>query len=1700
MSIYTGQSTNNYGDIKLGNKSFNYVIHNNIVIWPPLTNYLFWYQQAEEPSVSSSRAYSFAAKEEDFTLYIRSTDSTYRKAYNFKIVDCPDWLIINNGSELVTIDPSFVPDQEKCDVKLSCHINSNPSKESRTESVKFVQLNDDYTETGATFSISFTQSFDYASGKPDYTSNRDDWVNAEFYTDESFTIRTYEYTGASQTNGSTTVYFLIRGTVSTIAGETSETLFGENGETLTVDDIIVSTIAPEDGQSEYIKDVSSVVYLGSGHWKATINWKDNTSSSGGVEYSIDNVEFSPKKAPAEGGEQVVTFDIYQSSDAGDRQVYLWIHVPESSDYDGYGYGGDIILKQDGGNHSEKTAFGDEYMIAGEYGAMNQIYNPNWQSDGTVDDAWFKIKYDSTFKKYKTTVTWYPQTTTNTYSIKLKEDSFSVDSTGTNTHTLNFNIYKVEGSADERKNELAVCFIEGEHGVWEKVGSPIGLVDGITQEGIEGGTTTQIINQNDGAVSISDNSSWIHTNIFPFFGSNGTWEWTYKVDANPKSDSGYKISELSYPSSVAATAGTYSVRFKVTSGESNSNERVYNYAIKYTPNASNEASVSANYRISQSGSTDAQNTAYHDDIPSSSFTTNISNLKYASVNTSSHIYTFTLTTTDNNNYDSSNIVSTSITNTNMSLSSDAPTQVVDDNDEVSEYLVNFTMTAVGYNYYKGVSKDISFTILLSSHSTSVSGSITQLGKDSVQASSTTTITSVDSSKISFKTDDTNIEAGLRSIKWNSSNSRFDGVLYFTPYDETDNYEFDASVNGSYADTVYLPNTAGTYKLYACWTYDISSTKVTISGYYDNALKDLHTYPIPYTGDESYFDEYNIDWYYLDPAPDAFFNYYNDASISVDKNTSTSRLSAELTFETLSCPEDFQKTITIIQEAAESYEYTYKQTDAVYIDYKDGKVISGSVTIKCSRSDGTIPDIQINSITSGFSVVTTSKNSDGYTIIVTSSRNKTSATACVVSIGILDQDQLLLVGSLDANTYQYGYNFALNPTSYTFTKSSTYSQFATIKSTKELPGGESSTLDYSYVSSASWLSFSGGRFVASGTSTTQRTGYVTFTQEYTGLTVSFAGTQTGYSDADFSTTSLDLYVENSTIDVNSVTFTSKINNTAAPPSAKWDSSTISGTLSITNNGSGSYTVKVTNYGVLSGKTAKTSSITISNSSGTLGTISVTQHALFFSASSSTNQSSGSITLGSATNSQSSLTIYNYIDGSTDTTHLGTASGFSSVYFTIIAISSSSVTARTDTDNTTGSPITATCTVNQRCGGVNTGLSFDILLSQSSVSGSISTSAIDFNYDTSVYRSVSGSGTITAQVTSGSSWLSTSVSGSTVTFTAKGGNSSYLNANNAAVLYGSSISPYTGAVTVYCDGTSIGTISCTQHSFALNTKALTLSPDAQSISVVTSSYKDKTSGHGYSLSTTSTAWILDSCTRVNANTSGNYRTGYVTIKQNDSLLTQMVKIVQNGYSINSSISSGSAIHFYTEGDGTKTSTMTLNTITESGTTSSSPTFTISNSASWLSVSQSGSTISFTPNWSSMSSTKNNTGGYKVYTGSSSLSTTVTISYQGIALASFTVYVHSFQFSISPTSISGPAGTISVTSTMDGSTSTKYEITTGMSLETSSTTGTGINSSSVTFYNTKITGSSPNSKVYLTQYTSSLQLTLTQDYTSSSWTAHNS
>lgn len=1698
MSIYTGQSTNNCGDIKLGNKSFNYVIHNNIVIWPPVTNYLFWYQQAEEPSVSSSRAYSFTAKEEDFTLYIRSTDSTYEKAYNFKIVDCPDWLTINNGSELVTIDPSFVPDQEKGDVKLSCHINSNSSKESRTKSVKFVQLNDDYTETGATFSISFNQSFDYASGKPDYHGDFDDWVNTEFYTDESFAIRTYYYyAGASQTNGSTTVYFLIRGTVSTIAGETSETLFGENGETLTVDDIIVSTIFPEDGQSEYIKDVSSVMYLGSGHWKATINWKDNTSSSSNVEYSIDNVEFSPKIAPAEGGEQVVAFDIYQSSDASDRQVYLWVHVPESSDYDGSGIGGDIILKQDGGNHSEKTAFGDEYTIVGEYGNMNEIYNPNWQSDGTDGEAWFKVKYDSTLKKYKTTVTWFPQTTTNTYSIKLKEDSFSIDSAGTNTHTLNFNIYKVEGSANSRENVLRV-FIEGEHGVWGAVKN-IGEVHGITQEGIEGGTTTQIVNQNNGTISISDNSSWIHTNISPAFGANGTWEWTFGVDANPKSDSGYKISGLTYPSTVSATGGTYSVKFQVTSGESNSNERVYNYAIKYTPNASNEASVSANYRISQSGSTDAQNTAYHDDIASSSFTTSISNLKYASVDTSSHYYTFTLTTTDNNNYDSSNIVSTSIASTNMSLSGDAPTQVIDDNDEVSEYLVDFTLTAIGYNYYKGVSKDISFTILLASYNTSGSGSITQLGKDNVQASSTTTITSVDSSKISFKTDDTNIEAGLRSIKWNSSNSRFDGVLYFTPYDETNNYEFDASVNGSYADTVYLPNTAGTYKLNAYWTYDISSTKVTISGYYDNAIRDSHVYPIPYTGDESYFDEYNIDWDYVDVVPDAFF-HPKGASISVDKNTSTSELSSFIEFETLSCPTKGTTRVYIIQYGAESYEYTFKQTNATYIDYKDGKVISGSITIKCSRSDGTIPNIEINSITSGFSVVTTSKNSDGYTIIVTSSGNKTSATTCVVSIGIVDQDSLSLVGSLDINTYQYGYNFTLSPTSHTFTKSSTYSQFATIKSTKESPGGGSSTLDYSYVSSAKWLSFSGGRFVASGTSSTQRTGYVTFTQEYTGLTVSFAGTQTGYSDADFSTTSLDLYVENSNIEVNSVTFSSKINNAAASPSAKWDSSTISGTLSITNNGSGSYTIKVTNYGVLSGKTAKTSTITISNSGGTLGTISVTQHALFFSASSSTNQSSGSITLGSATNSQSSLTIYNYIDGSTDTTHLGTVSDFSSVYFTIIAISSSSVTACADTDNTTGSLITATCTVNQRCGGVNTGLSFDISLSQSGVSGSISTSAIDFNYDTSVYRSVSGSGTITARVTSGSSWLSTSVSGSTVTFTAKGGNSSYLNANNAAVLYGSSISPYTGTVRVYCDGTSIGTISCTQHSFALNTKTLTLSPDAQSISVVTSSYKDKTSGHGYSLSTTSTAWILDSCTRINANTSGNYRTGYVTVKQNDSLLTQMVKIVQNGYSINSSISSGSAIHFYTEGDGTKTSTVTLNTITESGTTSSSPTFTISNSASWLSVSQSGSTISFTPNWSSMSSTTNNTKGYKVYTGTSALSTTITISYQGIASASFTVYVHSFQFSISPTSISGPAGTISVTSTMDGSTSTKYEITTGLSLETSSTTGSGINSSSVTFYNTKITGSSPNSKAYLTQYTSSLQLTLTQDYASSSWTAHNS
>lgn len=1666
MSIYINDSQKNCGDIKEILKdgtedSIKYVIYHDQVIWPNMINYEFWWSKTIDPFISCNTSYNIDAKEQDITLYIRCTDSKYSSGYKIKISDMPGWVFIEGTNNDIIINTNKNIVLDKPDAAVTLHIKGNPNAYNRNTNIVFSQLNSDNSETGMQFNLGIVQNFDYVEGNGDYTN-----AKIQYYSDSTFTSLAESYIGAAYKEGNTDIYFTIQGARNTVSGNSIDILFGENNETLNIDNFVLGS---------YIKEVSNIEYLGNGRWHASIIWNDNISKDN-FTYNIDNIELGTDTVPVEGGNVDILWDIYKVYNSTERNSNISIKLDKSDKWNGSKTFDSLSISQNGGNEQEKVELTPDQIstisISGDY--INSIGD---------------ISY--TNKKYKCTCVYNAQNIINTYTISTKEDPIAINEFNEKSSIIDkFSIYKSTSSVDKRNCNITI----------KSDSLSVTKTKTFIQNGKEGSDYIEIVDQSEGTIVISSNVSWI--TIGNSYYNDNIWNVDLNIDSNPKNESGYTISNLKYSNNIPAggldgTNSSYTVQFSITSGQSNSNDRTGTIYIIYTPK--DGIQVKEEQDIVQFGSNDASSTVYHDELKDTISVVYLTN-NFVFGNISNHIYTYYFVVPENNEH-STTISSTSIESANIDIDS----SVFEFDEDLQKYKTKFTLSAQGYPYYKGVSKNLNISITEDTYSLSQVFNTNQLAKSLIKGTSIVDCTTLDTSKLNlYIKSEYDIKPSLGEISYNQNTKQFEGIALIGEYDSNNNYILVATIDGTPYNRM-IPNTANTYPIVAKWMTDTSTTDIELIIDYSGYGETSEIYTIKYTGEVEERSSIGTD---IKVVSNNSFAVVNGSDLVVVKNIYESIRSTKVTFTTLTCPTELSATITITQVPAASYTYTLNidSSSKLYIDEENQSPVAATIIVYSIRSDNNQASIKISDLTSGYTCQSITNSGNYYTITITA--NTTSLVSKLVTFNInqYNDDTGVIANTKAVTIQQYGYTIIAAPPKINFTKTN-LNQTISVLSNKEFYDSTFSTkstteIGYTIKSNTTWLTVSGNEINAANPTENSRTGSVTVTQNGTNKSSIISVTEAGYSDADVSEAQLDLYVEGSSKETNTATFTSKISGVADSPSAVWKTGTFADfniNISSTNI-SGIYKVTVSNYDTRYAKTSISDTIVISNTGGTLCEIPVVQHGFVFSCINEEINANGTADVKSAAGSATTVTLYNTTDEG-DIAEYYLSNNLS--YFDINKDEYDRVIIIGKSDNSSTSETrTETLTLIQEYGGYDTGLEIDITITQDTATGSISTSDINFYYNKSVSRICSGSGTFKATVISGTSWLTVNVSGSTVTFTANGGSSSHPNKNGAYVLYGSNTSRLEGLVNIYCNGTLIGAITCYQHSYELNASNKTISPISQYISIVDSSYVDKSlSTSNWQLSGSS-SWLNVSgyIALASVNTTGAVRTATISITQANSLLYKEVTITQNAYKIISGDGTSSSIHFYTSEENTKTiSNIYLQTITSSGSSNSTVSFTISNTNTWISCTGTGNIISVSINWDNLSYNTNESG-YKVYNGSSVLSGTITLSYNSICTYVITVYLHSFQFSVSPSSIEGPSGTIAITSTQDGSTSIKYMVLSPDNyLYPSTNTNIELNNSNITFTNTKITGNTPNSYIYLKQSTSGLKIQLTQNYGDNNWIAHN-
>lgn len=418
--IFIGDSQwDDCGDIFIGKDSVQSVYMKRIItqagkpqydlIWPSASKYLLYATDKYEKNNFIDTLFDSATVEpstNDIKIYIRSCSRNYGLKYDYKVIvssDAQRWITVNKqqvGDEGLYIENRGVTSEGVYDSVITISVNPNYNLSSRTASFTIVQYNQDLTvttttdqgevkkklsPTGKTYSFSIIQKADYI-----IDTNFDN-QEIEWYSDSTYKTRVTSYKDdslkADMINGLTKLYFKLPGVLTMASGNKSAIrYYGTSYEDrkLTSSDFSINSGA------SYIKTISNVEYLGDGGWTATINWKDNISTSN---YDIRNITHYPSSLTYQKGNGYCTFDLYVGGSSDDRNILITLSMASAASR--------VVCTQSGGQGEQKLVLDDDsidklnVIIEGENGKSNlkKASDSNIEYRSALGHYYFETEWD-----------------------------------------------------------------------------------------------------------------------------------------------------------------------------------------------------------------------------------------------------------------------------------------------------------------------------------------------------------------------------------------------------------------------------------------------------------------------------------------------------------------------------------------------------------------------------------------------------------------------------------------------------------------------------------------------------------------------------------------------------------------------------------------------------------------------------------------------------------------------------------------------------------------------------------------------------------------------------------------------------------------------------------------------------------------------------------------------------------------------------------------------------------------------------------------------------------------------------------------------------------------------------------------------------------------------------------------------------------
>lgn len=337
------------------------------LIWPSASKYLLYATNKYEKNNFVDTLFNSVTVEpsaNDVNIYIRSCSRNYGLKYDYKIIvssDAQQWITVNKqqiSNEGLYIENRGTANKGVYDSVITISVNPNYNLSSRTASFTIVQYNQDLTvtttteqgeikktlsPTGKSYSFSVIQKADYI------ISTNFDNQEIEWYSDSTYKTRVTSYKDdslkANITNGLTKLYFKLPGVLTMASGNKSAIrYYGTSSE----DKKLTSSDFSINSGTGYINTISNVEYLGDGGWTATINWKDNISTSN---YDVRNIMHYPSSFTNLGGNGYCTFDLYVGGSSDDRNILITLSMASSASR--------VVCTQSGGQGEQKLVLTGE---------------------------------------------------------------------------------------------------------------------------------------------------------------------------------------------------------------------------------------------------------------------------------------------------------------------------------------------------------------------------------------------------------------------------------------------------------------------------------------------------------------------------------------------------------------------------------------------------------------------------------------------------------------------------------------------------------------------------------------------------------------------------------------------------------------------------------------------------------------------------------------------------------------------------------------------------------------------------------------------------------------------------------------------------------------------------------------------------------------------------------------------------------------------------------------------------------------------------------------------------------------------------------------------------------------------------------------------------------------------------------------------